>query len=151
MHVAVAPIGDEDDDAHSLFDRKKANRPGSKTEHVGLEWVDINNLLNRQWCARNMHYHQRLMVHVVRDDLSNLKVAAGGRLTGEKRTRDEILTELPDEELNAMCEAAERGTSWVDQERDSEESEEQAHYEHDEEEDVEYAEESDAEIEFLEK
>eukprot|EP00966_Prymnesium_polylepis_P293027 6768153-Prymnesium_polylepis.1 len=40
------------------------------------------------------------MVFVVRDDLSNLKISAGGRLTGEKRTRDEILTELPDEALN---------------------------------------------------
>ena len=151
MHVAVVPIGDEDDDVHSRFDSKKANRPGSKTEHVGLVWVDINDLLNHNWRTGNMHYHQRLMVHVVRVDLSNLEVAAGGRLTGEKRTRDEILTELPDEELNAMCEAAERGTSWDDQERVSEESEERAHYEPDEEEDVEYAEESDAEIEFLEK
>jgi 8-oxo-dGTP pyrophosphatase MutT (NUDIX family) len=109
MHVAVVPIGGEDDNAPSLFDKAKANRPGSKTEHVGVAWVDINKLLDHRWRTGtgSMHYHHRLMVDAVRSALSDQKTPAGGRLTGEKRSRDEP----SDDELIAALDAAEAGAT----------------------------------------
>ena len=111
MHVAVVPIGGEDDNAPSLFDKAKANRPGSKTEHVGVAWVDINKLLDHRWRTGtgNMHYHHRLMVYAVRSALSDQKTPAGGRLTGEKRSRDEPSDD--DAQLIAAVEAAEAGAT----------------------------------------
>ena len=90
MHVAVVPVGGEDDNAPSLFDEAKANRPGSKTTHVGVEWVDINKLLDYRWRTGTgyMHYHHSLMVCAVRSALSDQTTPAGGRLTGEKRSRE---------------------------------------------------------------
>ena len=65
MHVAVALVGDDDCDVHSKFNEELANRPGSKTKQVGIEWLDIKNLLNARRRAENMHFHVRAMIEDV--------------------------------------------------------------------------------------
>ena len=102
MHVAVAPVGDEDKDAPSKFSEALANRPGSKTKHVGTEWVDINQLLNYRWRKSQMHWHAGLMVVASRDAL-NKHAPVATPVCGEKRSRDA----LSDDELTAAAEAAE--------------------------------------------
>jgi 8-oxo-dGTP pyrophosphatase MutT (NUDIX family) len=88
MHVAVAPVGTEDAAAPTHFIEANANRPGSKTKHVGIEWVDIGKLLNYRWRTDNVHDHQRVMVVAMREALQK-HVVSGGVVSGEKRGRDE--------------------------------------------------------------
>lgn len=78
MHVAIAPVGREDVDAPSKFNKTRANRPGSKTEHVGIKWVEISELLNFEWRKKEMHWHASLMIVAVRDALRGH--AGGGPL-----------------------------------------------------------------------
>jgi len=112
MHVAVAPVGSEDVDAPSKFDKTRANRPGSKTEHVGIEWVEIDELLKFEWRCNEMHRHASLMVVAVRDALRGH--AGGGPLpetatrpsAGDKRPRD-TLSDIDDGLLTAATDAAE--------------------------------------------
>ena len=107
MHVAVAPVGPEDAEAPARFRPANANRAGSTTKHVGIEWVDIADLLNHKWRFKNVHYHQRLMVTVVRETLREHVVSATA-VSGEKRARDAALDTMDDgPELEAAMVAAE--------------------------------------------
>jgi len=94
MYVAVVPIGSEDYNFRrttpSDYDKTNANRPGSTTKHVGVEWIDISNLLNHGWRRKEMHYHDCLMVLTVRAALEEQCTTTNARLTGEKRPRDEL-------------------------------------------------------------
>ena len=112
MHVAIAPVGREDVDAPSKFNKTRANRPGSKTEHVGIKWVEISELLNFEWRKKEMHWHASLMIVAVRDALRGH--AGGGPLpetaarpsAGDKRPRD-TLSDIDDGLLTAATDAAE--------------------------------------------
>jgi len=109
MRVAVAPVGVEDDASPSQFVEANANRAGSSTKHVGIEWVDLTQLLNYQWHKGNMHDHQCWMVVAVRETLQKY-VVSGNAVCGEKRSRDALLDDIDDDtELEAAMTAAEGG------------------------------------------
>ena len=89
MCVAVVPVGDEDLNAPSLFDGTIANRQGSNTKLVGIEWIDIAcTLLNYSWRKVEMHYHASLMAVAVREALQAHATMAAP-VCGEKRPRDD--------------------------------------------------------------
>jgi len=103
MHVAVAPVGVEDADAPPKFSEAKANRTGSTTKHVGIEWVDISDLLSYRWRCKQMHVHQSLMAAAVRDTLQKYVVSGSTVLCGEKRSHDAFSESDEDAaELEAM-------------------------------------------------
>ena len=108
MHVAVAPVGTEDAAAPAHFIEAKANRPGSTTKHVGIEWVDIGKLLNYRWRTDNVHDHQRMMVVAVQKALQK-HVVSGGGVSGEKRGRDESSDVEDEEGFEAAMAVAEGG------------------------------------------
>ena len=108
MHVAVAPVGTEDAVAPARFIEANANRAGSTTKHVGIEWVDLADLLDYWWRKEEVHYHQALMVVAVRATLREHVVSATAVMSGEKRTRDAALDTMEDgPELEAAVVAAE--------------------------------------------
>ena len=107
MHVAVAPVGTEDAAAPAHFIESNANRAGSTTKHVGIEWVDLADLLDHRWRREKVHYHQALMVVAVSATLREHMVSATA-VSGEKRTRDAALDTMEDgPELEAAVVAAE--------------------------------------------
>ena len=87
MHVAVAPVGPEDAAAPAHFIEANANRAGSSTKQIGIEWIGISDLLHYRWRLENMHKNQSFMVAVVRETLRKHVVSAGV-VCGEKRQRD---------------------------------------------------------------
>ena len=95
MHVAVAPVGSEDALAPARFNGANANRAGSTTKHVGIEWVDLGMLLDHRWRQQNVHHHQCLMVAAVRETLRE-HVVSGAAVSGGKRARDESPGPRPD-------------------------------------------------------
>ena len=95
MHVAVAPVGPEDAAAPDRFIEANANRAGSSTRHVGIEWVDLADLLDHRWRKDKVHYHQALMVAAVRETLRE-HVVSGAAVSGGKRARDESPGPRPD-------------------------------------------------------
>ena len=105
MHVAVAPVGTEDAAAPARFIEANANRVGSTTKHVGIEWVGIGKLLDYRWRKDYVHSHQALMIAAVRETLQEHVVSATAVMSGEKRGRDE----LPDFEAEDGFEAAMAG------------------------------------------
>ena len=111
MHVAVAPVGTEDAAAPARFIEANANRAGSTTKHVDIEWVDIAKLLDHRWRKDNVHHHQALMIAAVRATLREHVVSATA-VSGEKRARgaeldmdDELAAAMADEVEAAMAEA----------------------------------------------
>lgn len=103
MHVAVAPVGTEDAAAPARFIEANANRAGSTTKHVDIEWVDIAKLLDHRWRKDNVHHHQALMIAAVRATLCEHVVSATA-VSGEKRARGAEL-DMADELAAAMAEA----------------------------------------------
>jgi 8-oxo-dGTP pyrophosphatase MutT (NUDIX family) len=102
MHIAVVPVGTEDAAAPSRFVEANANRAGSSTKHVGIEWVDIAKLLDHLWRKRNMH--QGVMVAAVRETLRK-HVVTGDAVCGEKRSRD-LFSDLDDDAMADALDAA---------------------------------------------
>ena len=86
MHVAVAPVGTEDAAAPAHFIEANANRAGSTTKHVGIEWVDLGKLLDHRWRNENMYHDQCLVVAAVRETLRKHVISADV-VCGEKRQR----------------------------------------------------------------
>lgn len=99
-NVALVPVGGEDANAPSHFDPTRANRNGSTTGHVGIEWVALDELRDFHWRRENMHYHQSVLACAVRDQLDSAAAAA------RKRSRD-AFEDVGDDELNAHMDAFE--------------------------------------------